>query len=91
MREAPAFYGLLAAGTVGGTLLTLTAVDPIKLLVLSARTPAALERMTEGLAQHLAEHPEQQLADLAHTLQVGRRVGKQGATGTARQRTLAHV
>ncbi|MFL6113269.1 MAG: Nramp family divalent metal transporter [Catenulispora sp.] len=36
VREAPAFYSLLAAGTVGGTLLTLTAVDPIKLLVLSA-------------------------------------------------------
>ncbi|MBW8819501.1 MAG: Nramp family divalent metal transporter [Streptomyces sp.] len=36
VREAPAFYGLLAAGTVGGTLLTLTAVDPIKLLVLAA-------------------------------------------------------
>ncbi|HEX8337890.1 MAG TPA: amino acid adenylation domain-containing protein, partial [Pyrinomonadaceae bacterium] len=45
-----------------------------QLLVLSARTPAALERMTEGLAQHLVENPEQQLADLAHTLQVGRRV-----------------
>jgi len=36
LREAPAFYTLIAAGTVSGTLLTLTSVDPIKLLVLAA-------------------------------------------------------
>ena len=36
VRQAPFFYGLLAAGTIGGTLLTVTAIDPIKLLVLSA-------------------------------------------------------
>ena len=35
-REAPVFYGLVIAGTVGGTLLTLTGVDPVKLLVYSA-------------------------------------------------------
>jgi thioesterase domain-containing protein/malonyl CoA-acyl carrier protein transacylase len=45
-----------------------------ELLVLSARTPAALDRMTAELAQHLegsAEDPDP-LADVAHTLQVGR-------------------
>ena len=36
VRQAPVFYLLIAAGTVGGTLLTLTAVNPISLLVLSA-------------------------------------------------------
>jgi Mn2+/Fe2+ NRAMP family transporter len=36
VREAPVFYLLIAAGTLGGTALTLTAIDPIKLLVLSA-------------------------------------------------------
>jgi Mn2+/Fe2+ NRAMP family transporter len=35
-RQAPAFYGLVAAGTIGGTLLTLTHVDPVQLLVISA-------------------------------------------------------
>lgn len=36
VRNAPFFYSLLAVGTVGGTLLTLFSIDPIKLLVLSA-------------------------------------------------------
>jgi NRAMP (natural resistance-associated macrophage protein)-like metal ion transporter len=36
IRKAPFFYLLLALGTLGGTLLTLASIDPIKLLVLSA-------------------------------------------------------
>ncbi|HEX3556708.1 MAG TPA: amino acid adenylation domain-containing protein [Thermoanaerobaculia bacterium] len=43
-----------------------------QLLLLSARTPAALEAATDNLARHLEEHPEQPLADVAYTLQVGR-------------------
>src|SRR5581483_9021400 len=43
-----------------------------QLLLLSARTETALQRMTENLAQHLRQHPELDLADVAHTLQVGR-------------------
>ncbi len=43
------------------------------LLTLSARTPGALEAATDRLAAHLREHPEQELADVAYTLQVGRR------------------
>jgi NRAMP (natural resistance-associated macrophage protein)-like metal ion transporter len=35
-RKAPLFYILLAAGTLGGTALTLTSVNPISLLVLVA-------------------------------------------------------
>jgi NRAMP (natural resistance-associated macrophage protein)-like metal ion transporter len=35
-REAPVFYSLVILGTIGGTLLTLTRVDPVKLLVYSA-------------------------------------------------------
>ncbi|HEX7240343.1 MAG TPA: amino acid adenylation domain-containing protein, partial [Longimicrobiaceae bacterium] len=50
---------------------------PWQLLVLSARTPAALEAATDRLAAHLREHPEQKLADVAHTLRVGRRRFKQ--------------
>ncbi|HYX23367.1 MAG TPA: amino acid adenylation domain-containing protein, partial [Thermoanaerobaculia bacterium] len=40
--------------------------------LLSARTPTALETATDNLARHLDEHPEQPLADVAYTLQVGR-------------------
>ncbi|HLL46554.1 MAG TPA: type I polyketide synthase, partial [Longimicrobiaceae bacterium] len=44
-----------------------------QLLTLSARTPAALEAATDRLAAHLRAHPEQELADVAWTLQAGRR------------------
>ncbi|MCU1461396.1 MAG: divalent metal cation transporter [Acidimicrobiales bacterium] len=36
VRQAPVFYGLVVAGTVGGTVLSLLHVDPIHLLVLVA-------------------------------------------------------
>lgn len=45
---------------------------PWQLLVLSARSPSALEAATDRLARHLRSHPEQQIADVAHTLRVGR-------------------
>jgi acyl transferase domain-containing protein/glutamate-1-semialdehyde aminotransferase len=45
-----------------------------QLLVLSARTEDALERMRGNLAEHLAAHPGLSLADVAHTLQEGRAV-----------------
>ena len=44
-----------------------------QLLVLSARTRRALEMATVNLAQHLRENPGLNLADVAHTLQSGRR------------------
>jgi acyl transferase domain-containing protein len=42
-------------------------------LVLSARTPEALDQAAERLAAHLRAHPEQALADVAWTLAAGRR------------------
>jgi acyl transferase domain-containing protein len=45
---------------------------PSALLVLSARTAAALDESARRLALHLREHPEIELPDVAHTLQVGR-------------------
>jgi len=36
VKKAPVFYSLVALGTLGGTLLTLTRVDPVQLLVISA-------------------------------------------------------
>ncbi|SFM28751.1 type I polyketide synthase [Nitrosomonas communis] len=44
-----------------------------QLLVLSARSQEALERATNRLQQHLEAHLEQPLADVAYTLQVGRK------------------
>lgn len=44
-----------------------------QLLVLSAKTATALEKATANLAAHLRAHPELNLADVAHTLHVGRR------------------
>ncbi|HEX5715599.1 MAG TPA: amino acid adenylation domain-containing protein, partial [Thermoanaerobaculia bacterium] len=44
-----------------------------QLLVLSARTPAALAAATRNLAAALRQRPDLPLADVAHTLRVGRR------------------
>ncbi|HEX6202655.1 MAG TPA: polyketide synthase, partial [Thermoanaerobaculia bacterium] len=49
-------------------------VRPQQLLVLSARTPTALDTATDNLAQFLREDPEVSLADVAHTLQTGRKL-----------------
>lgn len=43
-----------------------------QLLVVSAKTATALDRATNNLASHLRAHPILPLADVAHTLQVGR-------------------
>lgn len=45
---------------------------PWHLLVLSAKTVTALELATDRLADHIEQHPEQQIADIAMTLQRGR-------------------
>jgi acyl transferase domain-containing protein/acyl carrier protein len=45
-----------------------------QLLVLSARSNSALDTLTVNLAEHLRQHPDINLADVAYTLQVGRRV-----------------
>lgn len=44
-----------------------------QLLVLSAKTESALQAMSERLAAHLESHPELPLADVAFTLQQGRK------------------
>ncbi|ARU62078.1 hypothetical protein CBW65_14470 [Tumebacillus avium] len=41
-------------------------------VVLSAKTPSALKKMAHNLADHLEQHPQLQLADVAYTLQTGR-------------------
>ena len=44
-----------------------------QLLCLSAKSEAALAQATANLARHLSEHPDANLADVAYTLQLGRR------------------
>ncbi|MGD2085957.1 MAG: SDR family oxidoreductase [Candidatus Aminicenantes bacterium] len=44
-----------------------------QLILLSARTPSALQIMTQNLAVHLKENPGTDMADAAYTLQVGRK------------------
>ncbi|MBD2508876.1 type I polyketide synthase [Nostoc muscorum FACHB-395] len=43
------------------------------LLVVSAKTESALEAATANLANHLKQHPDLNLADVAYTLKLGRR------------------
>lgn len=44
-----------------------------RLLILSAKTSSALDKMRANLVDHLKSHPDLDLADLAFTLQVGRK------------------
>ena len=46
---------------------------PWQLILLSTKSETALEAATDRLATHLKVHSEQSLADVAYTLQVGRR------------------
>jgi acyl transferase domain-containing protein/acyl carrier protein len=50
-----------------------SASRPWQLLCLSAKTATALDAASDNLAAHLRRHPELDLADAAHTLQVGRK------------------
>lgn len=68
-----------------------------QVLLLSARSEAALTQVLEGLGSHLQAHPEQRLADVAHTLRTGRKHfehravvlahGHADAIGALRERT----
>jgi acyl transferase domain-containing protein len=46
---------------------------PWQLLVWSAQSPAALAQMSERLQAYFSEHPDRDLADIAYTLQLGRK------------------
>ncbi|MCP5207228.1 MAG: amino acid adenylation domain-containing protein [Hahellaceae bacterium] len=45
---------------------------PWRIITLSARTPSALEAMTERFVTHLKTHKEQSFANMCYTLHVGR-------------------
>jgi amino acid adenylation domain-containing protein len=60
-----------------------------EIIVLSARTASALEAARKNLAAHLRERPELPLADVAHSLQIGRRIFDQRLAFVARNRDEA--
>ena len=61
----------------------------VQLLTLSAHTLTALETLTSALAAHLRNQPELSFADVAYTLQVGRRSLQHRRTITATNREEA--
>ena len=65
-------YMVLEEAPVDGRLKT--SCRPWQLLVLSAKTSSALEKATANLAEHLRQHSNLSLADVAYTLQMGRQV-----------------
>ncbi|HLX06338.1 MAG TPA: condensation domain-containing protein, partial [Thermoanaerobaculia bacterium] len=81
LEEAPAApgapvdlpAGAAAPGVAAGLADSTRSSRGAQLLVLSARSAAALAAAGDRLAAHLRRHPELPLADVAFTLQVGRR------------------
>jgi len=57
--------------------------DGPQLLMLSARTPTALTSAVERLRAHLAASPDVNLADVAHTLAIGRKAFERRASVVA--------
>ena len=82
LEEAPAAAQAVAAAQD-------TAQPASELIVLSARTAGALEAARKNLAAHLQEHASLPLADIAYSLQIGRRVFDQRLAFVARNRDEA--
>ncbi|MDF2970063.1 MAG: hypothetical protein K0R61_513, partial [Microvirga sp.] len=55
------------------TVESSVSLRPWHLLVLSAKTSSALEATTDNFIAHLKRHPEADVADMAYTLQLGRK------------------
>lgn len=82
--QTPRLAGVSSLG-VGGTNAHIILEEPPSpkevarktvsnhLLLLSARSKAALTQARLNLSRHIENHPEQPLADIAHTLRMGRR------------------
>ncbi len=64
-------------------------VNDWQVLVLSARTATSVQAAKQQLAEHIEQHPAQNLADIAYTLQVGRRMFAQRAAVVCRDRAEA--
>jgi acyl transferase domain-containing protein len=69
---APKVHGALSQSR--GTASPPYQSPEYQLILLSAQTESALERMTGNLVNHLKKNPDLEPADVAYTLQVGRSV-----------------
>ncbi|MGO4907387.1 SDR family NAD(P)-dependent oxidoreductase [Pseudorhodobacter sp. W20_MBD10_FR17] len=99
-RKGPRRAGVNALG-VGGTNAHVVVEEaplrapsgesdwPFQLLVLSAKSKAALDGQAKNLAAHLRAHPEQPLADVAWTLKEGRRAFEKRRVVVADSHTAA--
>ena len=77
-KEAPVFYGLVAAGTIGGTVLTLAGLNTMKLLVivalingLAAAPFLVVVMLISGNRRLMGEHRNGRLARTLGWLTVG--------------------
>ena len=70
-------HAILEEAPVGAGARKERESKPAHSLVLSAKTPDALKRRTEDLAEYLEANSNVNLADLAYTLQVGRQAMSQ--------------
>lgn len=66
-----------------------TAQPAPQLLLLSARSAAALEAQRQALVQHLQDHPKLDVADVAFTLQTGRKTFNYSLAAVANDLTQA--
>ncbi|MEH2067461.1 MAG: SDR family oxidoreductase [Nostoc sp.] len=82
---------VLEEAPVEQTRMTSAESRPWQLLVLSAKTSSALETATKNLVSYLQQHPDINFADVAHTLQVGRRTFNHRKTVVCRDREDAIV
>ena len=77
LEEAPDLEGVPGTEEAPNSRFTEPSARSVHVLPLSARTESALDTATANLAAYLQEHPGVNMADVAHTLQAGRRAFEQ--------------